>query len=408
MPGEEMFKAVDLPGKGCGVVAFRDIKRGELILSEEPLIQLPWWIRHSHCPYKEKKTFLENSVRHMDKKKRDGFWSLHDSKVEDGERKTIDGIWRTNNFALGASGPRADNGLFLKISRFNHSCDPTGEFRWNKARGRQEIRAVRDIKAGTELTISYFTYQIAVLSQAERRQFLWDHYGFPCDCTPCSLQGEELRKNDAERREVDILQERIEELFYEYEYSEDEKESSGGSDRSRETDGINLTHLKSSHPANHPASSDQEIDNIDIKLHNISLYNNSQRDDQSDKETKTDDICDGILQHKDLKTSDNKSHSCDNNNDNNDDEEKNAEEIKQGIELCFLRLDLMAKLGFKLVSQLPVCKLIYDTAVDWDMKETATEAAFIGTNLARTLYGVASQEFNFWTKQLTKVAKNQQ
>jgi len=38
--------------------------------------------------------------------------------VPEGAEKTISGIWRTNNFALGASGARADNGLFLLMSRY--------------------------------------------------------------------------------------------------------------------------------------------------------------------------------------------------------------------------------------------------------------------------------------------------
>ena len=39
-------------------------------------------------------------------------------KAEPGEKPSIDGIWRTNNFALGPSGPKTNNGLFLKISRY--------------------------------------------------------------------------------------------------------------------------------------------------------------------------------------------------------------------------------------------------------------------------------------------------
>ena len=45
-----MYSEVSLPGKGCGVVASRDISPGELIIAESPLIRLPWWIRHSLFP----------------------------------------------------------------------------------------------------------------------------------------------------------------------------------------------------------------------------------------------------------------------------------------------------------------------------------------------------------------------
>ena len=45
-----MYSETLLPGKGCGVVASRDIRPGELIIAESPLILLPWWVRHSLFP----------------------------------------------------------------------------------------------------------------------------------------------------------------------------------------------------------------------------------------------------------------------------------------------------------------------------------------------------------------------
>ena len=74
---------------------------------------------------------LEAQLRSLSAEQRAEFYSLADCKVEEGEshdvtfvykveegeEKSIDGIWRTNNFALGPSGPRTDNGLFPRISR---------------------------------------------------------------------------------------------------------------------------------------------------------------------------------------------------------------------------------------------------------------------------------------------------
>ena len=53
-----MYHEESLPGKGCGVVASRDIEPGELIIAESPFIVLPWWIRHSMFPGK----FSKNHV----------------------------------------------------------------------------------------------------------------------------------------------------------------------------------------------------------------------------------------------------------------------------------------------------------------------------------------------------------
>ena len=47
---QKMYSETLLPGKGCGVVAVRDISPGELIIAETPLLLLPWWVRHSFFP----------------------------------------------------------------------------------------------------------------------------------------------------------------------------------------------------------------------------------------------------------------------------------------------------------------------------------------------------------------------
>ena len=45
------------------------------------------------------------------------FLYLYLLKVGPGEDKTANGIFRTNNFALGGSGLKSNNGLFLEMSR---------------------------------------------------------------------------------------------------------------------------------------------------------------------------------------------------------------------------------------------------------------------------------------------------
>ena len=44
------FVIRDLPGKGKGVLAVRDISEGELVIAEAPLILIPWHVRHSIYP----------------------------------------------------------------------------------------------------------------------------------------------------------------------------------------------------------------------------------------------------------------------------------------------------------------------------------------------------------------------
>lgn len=331
-----------LPGKGCGVLAARHVCPGELLLAESPLIVVPWWVRHSMFPGKEKKDFLDRAVRELSTEQRKGFYNLHDSKVSEDEAKTIDGIWRTNNFALGPSCSRSDNGLFLNISRFNHSCVPYAEFVWNEEKRMQEIRAIRDIPEGEEITICYFTLLVAARSQKERREFLLSHYGFPCDCVACNLVGEEKKINDRERKEGGTLEKRIECLLYEFpEDSQDDNDSN-------------------------------KEDDLSIEFDTEAVYRDSIR---------------GV----------NLSES------GGEDLDPDLVDILSGVKLSYHRLRLMARLGFKLVSRLRICSSILEICGEWDLQHAGTEAATTGVRLAQHLYGVRSKLAQEWKSRLKSV-----
>ena len=117
------------------------------------------------------------------------FYNLSDCKADEGEEATELGIWRTNNFALGRSNNKSKNGIFPNLSRFNHSCVPSAEFRWNEKLYRQEIRAIREISPGEEITLCYFTLEVMGQSKKDRQEYLESHYGFICACQACSLEG---------------------------------------------------------------------------------------------------------------------------------------------------------------------------------------------------------------------------
>ena len=66
---------------------------------------------------------------------------------------------------------------------------PSAEFRWNERLSRQEIRAIRNINIGEEITLCYFTIEIMEMSKEDRQAYMEDHYGFKCGCEVCSLEG---------------------------------------------------------------------------------------------------------------------------------------------------------------------------------------------------------------------------
>jgi len=240
---EELFKEVELAGRGTGLVAACDLQPGVLLLAEPPLLTVPWWQRLTQFNRsRERSELLSKQLLGLSKEKQEGFWRLADCKAEPGEEPSIDGIWRTNNFALGPSGPKTNNGLFLQISRFNHSCQPLAEFSWNPVRKKQEVRVVRPIMRGTEITVSYFSHLVAAQDRLSRKKYLETFYGFPCDCAACSLAGQEGEDDDRERAKVVELAERIEGLLYDEESEDDDEAKEGGKE---EVDGDEAAALKS-------------------------------------------------------------------------------------------------------------------------------------------------------------------
>lgn len=215
------FVSRQIDGKGIGVVAIRDIQMGDLIISEEPLLIIPWWVRATVNPRKPKITELDEIlcqfVDQLSEEKRQIFMSLSDCKVDENEEeKTELGIWRTNNFALGRTHSKCSNGIFPTIARFNHSCIPSAEFGWNEKTGRQEIRAIRIIKAQEEISLCYFTSQWQLEDVDVRRQYLQESYGFYCACQACILTDDALKVDEDKRARIKQLRSQFDELVYEY------------------------------------------------------------------------------------------------------------------------------------------------------------------------------------------------
>lgn len=101
-------------------------------------------------------------------------------------------------------------GLYPSVSLLNHSCDPNCSIVFNGPL--LLLRAVRDVQAGEELTISYLDL---LMTSAERRQQLRDQYCFDCDCARCLTRDKDadmLAGDEKAWKEVQDSLKEIEEL----------------------------------------------------------------------------------------------------------------------------------------------------------------------------------------------------
>lgn len=187
-----LFTIKDIPGKGKGLIASQTITPGTCILSESPL-----FTTENISSIETTESDLAREVQALAKESQLAFFSLHNNYP--GEGSPISNIVRSNAYPLGpTSGIGA---IFLTIARINHSCRPNAQQAWNSVSKKETVYAVRPIKIGEEITLSYHNGG----SSSQRRTDLKELFRFECACDACSLSAEELAASDARLEKAEEL-----------------------------------------------------------------------------------------------------------------------------------------------------------------------------------------------------------
>ena len=195
------MNVVPITGKGVGVVATREIKAGERLLAEAPVLAVPMLDGGMVDPEE-----LERAVQVLDNAQRSHFFQLSQNSMY-GEKRTASGIAQTNGIPF-----RWRNAIYgavyLNASRFNHDCNANACFNWvvdeeQSARfhegqsthvtGRLVVHSIKRIRPGDEITLNYLGF----LQPREVRQArLRSSFGFSCVCGKCSLSGTALSESE--------------------------------------------------------------------------------------------------------------------------------------------------------------------------------------------------------------------
>ena len=105
-------------------------------------------------------------------------------------------------------------GIFLNISRINHSCRPNAFFTWNSLRQKGTIYALDNIQRNVEIVIEYIADTDTSFGNGQHRRKEYDDaYGFKCECGACNLKAGINRRNqpdDADRRQARNLLDELE------------------------------------------------------------------------------------------------------------------------------------------------------------------------------------------------------
>ncbi|KXN88140.1 SET domain-containing protein 5, partial [Leucoagaricus sp. SymC.cos] len=184
------FFVADLPGKGKGLLASRDIKQGELLLREKPLFVVPRQISSSPT------ALIAGLLAQLGQDEQDTFYNLsyvHFPKHLDPDMhqdQVALAIFQTNAVAAGDG-----VGIFPKMARINHGCSSAFNvvYTWREKEEALFVHALKSIRQGEELLTSYTNSK---RSRDHRRAFLVEHYGFECQCSVCSLPEAESQASD--------------------------------------------------------------------------------------------------------------------------------------------------------------------------------------------------------------------
>ena len=185
---EPLYELRQSESKGTGIFATASIHEYQCLLRESPLMAC------GHSTASEAK--IAQLVSQLDANDAPRFWELHDCHHD---TPTALGIFETN--ALFACGDA--QGLFVTLSRVNHSCKPNCLVHWDQGAGKEVLLAVQKVAPGEELVISYLPDDD--WPRKRRREYLARKFGFDCQCQLCA----ESNANDERLTEIAKLDDAI-------------------------------------------------------------------------------------------------------------------------------------------------------------------------------------------------------
>jgi len=213
----QLFEIQTIEGKGVGFVATKEIKRGTVIFTESPQLDLALEEKGKIYDVEFNPILLEkvmSSFNRMKKTDQEDYLKLHNNfdhihslppqkysllktelemrrlslnSIEANKEKAeemikIFNIYGSNAFL---------NGVYLKMSRLNHSCRPNAEICSDSDVSKPlNIRAMSKIETGEEIFISY-KFALVSMNRKERREFLIDRKHFVCHCRFCFEDAED-------------------------------------------------------------------------------------------------------------------------------------------------------------------------------------------------------------------------
>ncbi|OQV04662.1 SET domain-containing protein, partial [Cladophialophora immunda] len=180
-----------VPGKGIGMLAKHDLRRGDTITAYTPVLLA---YKEAILPKDQRETFLQLAIAQLPAPSREAYLKL--ATISDDPGILAQDIAGANSFEMRLGKGKADApsseaaaahlAIIPEASRMNHDCAPNAIFHTNASTLAHVVRATRPIRKDEEITIAYTN---PLEPRAVRQKYLSDAFHFTCACSRCLRGG---------------------------------------------------------------------------------------------------------------------------------------------------------------------------------------------------------------------------
>ncbi|KEF54009.1 uncharacterized protein A1O9_09804 [Exophiala aquamarina CBS 119918] len=166
----------ELPGKGIGMLAKQDLKRGDLVTAFTPYL-----LAHAEnvLTTMEREKFLQIGLKQLPTASQEHYLSL--AKYYNDPSVVVQDVVKANAFEMQVGG-LMHLAVFPESSRLNHACAPNAQYYLESDMLTHVVRAARPIARDEEITIAYSP---PFRPHNVRQEYLQDAFRFTCTCSRC-------------------------------------------------------------------------------------------------------------------------------------------------------------------------------------------------------------------------------
>ncbi|KKY31872.1 putative het domain protein [Diaporthe ampelina] len=200
------FHVAEVEGKGNGVIANHRLARGDPIMAHTPVLLI-------HQAFKEEPDLdrqhhlLDLALKSLPARTADLFMG---QMAHNPEEHPVAARLTTNAFRLDLGGDDGQHyGAFPEVGKTNHDCRPNAAYHVDQSTLMHITTAVRPVKAGEEITITYLD---PLAPRADRQERAQSHWGFGCTCPHCSATADEVAESDTRLKELKWIEGQLQDL----------------------------------------------------------------------------------------------------------------------------------------------------------------------------------------------------